>query len=320
MLVPLRPSNIGDGPTALSARRTNGDRVRGLARHRTHFDRFIQMDTVARLTVLFFAAAPGLAHAQSASASVVTQGGVNITFLANEGVMLSSGGKNVVIDGLFLKYKTNFALPADSTQNSLQRARTPFDAIDLILVTHQHGDHFDPMPVAAHMLANPRATLVTSQQVIDSLRRHAPARALPATRLVARTMAPKARRRETINGITIEVLGLPHGGGWRSRGLQHLGYIVELGGRRVLHVGDTDISEETFAPFRLDTARIDVALLPDWMVLSEEGRRVIERVIRPRQVVAFHVAEGESARVTREVQAAMPGAITFGRSLETRRW
>ena len=120
-----------------------------------------------------------------------------------------------------------------------------------------------------------------------------------------------------VNGITVELLGLPHGG---HPGVEHLGYIVELGGRRVLHVGDTDTGEASFAPFRLDTARINVALLPQWMVLSNEGRRVIEQWIRPRQVVAFHVGTNEGQRATRAVQAALPSAITFSRSLETRRW
>ena len=103
------------------------------------------------------------------------QEGVSITFLANEGVMLSSGGKKVLIDGLFLRYGPDFAVPADSTQAALRTARAPFDAVDLILVTHRHGDHFHPETVAAHLRANPRATLLTSKQVIDSLRGRVPA-------------------------------------------------------------------------------------------------------------------------------------------------
>jgi L-ascorbate metabolism protein UlaG (beta-lactamase superfamily) len=272
-----------------------------------------------RLPLLVIAAAT-LPAAAASSQGPAAQNGVAITFLANEGVMLSSGTTKVLIDGLFLKYKTGFALPADSTRAALDAARPPFDAVDLILVTHHHGDHFHPAPVAAHLRANPRATMLTSKQVIDSLRGRLPAGGALAPRLVARTMAPGTRRREVVNGITVELLGLPHGGGWRSRGLEHLGYIVEIGGRRVLHVGDTEITEDAFAPFRLDTARIDVALLPDWMVMSREGRQVIEKWIRPKQVIAFHVGEGQAARVTRAVQAAMPGALTFGRSLETRRW
>ena len=245
--------------------------------------------------------------------------GVSVTFLANEGVMLSSGNRTVLIDALFLKYETGYATPADSTRAAMDAARPPFDAVDLILVTHRHGDHFHPAPVAAHMRANRRSTLLTSGQVIDSMRGRIAASDLRGPRFMSRTTAPGTRRREVVGGIVVELLGLPHGGR-RPREIEHLGYIVELGGRRVLHVGDTDVSGATFAPFRLDTARIDVALLPTWMVTSEEGRQAISKWIRPRQVVAIHVGEGEGRQAMREVQDVMPGAVTFVRSLETRKW
>jgi L-ascorbate metabolism protein UlaG (beta-lactamase superfamily) len=138
-------------------------------------------------------------------------------------------------------------------------------------------------------------------------------------RLVARTTTPGAIRHETVNGIAIALLGLPHGHDPRGV-VEHLGFVVTLGGRRVLHVGDTDFTEASFAPLRLDTARIDVALLPHWMVTSREGRRVMERWIRPRQVVAFHVMDDERTRVPRAVQVALPGAVTLVRPLETHRW
>jgi L-ascorbate metabolism protein UlaG (beta-lactamase superfamily) len=275
--------------------------------------------SLIRLAVLTSAAA-ALTAGWPPPQSPGRQDGVSVTFLANEGVLLSSGTKKVLIDALFLKYETGYAIPADSTRAALESARPPFDAVDLILVTHRHGDHFHPAPVAAHLRANPRAMLLTSRQVIDSLRGRASGRDLLSPRFMARTTPPGTRRREMVNGIAVELLGLPHGGRWRSRGIEHLGYIVELGGRRVLHVGDTEFSEAAFARFRLDTARIDVALLPYGAVTSREGRRVIERWIRPRQVVALHVGEGETERVARAVRAAMPGAITFTRSLETRRW
>lgn len=277
------------------------------------------MSPFLRCRPLLAAAAVVLSATATSSQGAAQRDGVSITFLANEGVLLSSGAKKVLIDGLFLDYGPEYAKPADSTRAALERARSPFDAVDLILVTHRHGDHFHPAPVVSHLLANPRATLLTSKQVIDSLRGRVPAGASLEPRLMARTTPPRTRRREVVNGIAVELLGLPHGG-IRHRVVEHLGYIVELGGRRVLHVGDTDISADAFAPFRLDTARIDVALLPTWMVTSEEGRRVIARWIRPRQVVAFHVAEGGREPAAREVQAALPGAITFSRSLETRRW
>src|SRR5688500_388979 len=96
--------------------------------------------------------------------------GVSLTFLANEGVMLSAAGRQVLTAALFLMCERGYALPADSALAALGRARPPFDSVDVILVAHRHGDHFHPAPVATHLSANRPATLVTSRQVIDSLR------------------------------------------------------------------------------------------------------------------------------------------------------
>ena len=258
------------------------------------------------------------ASAQSTSAS--PQSGVTVTFVANEGVMLSGGGKKVLIDALFLRYETNFQLPHDSTQSALQRALGPFGGVDVVLVTHHHGDHFHPAPMAAHFRSNPRATLVTSRQVIDSVRgRLAPNEAI-AARFLPRTMKAGTRRRETINGVGIELLGIPHGGGWRSRRIEHLVYIVDIGGRRVLHTGDADLTEEVLAPFRLDTARIDIAMVPAGVLKERTGREIIERWIRPRQTVGFHVPVSAEATWPAEVRAVTPSAVTLTRSLETHRW
>ena len=57
-----------------------------------------------------------------------------------------------------------------------------------------------------------------------------------------------------------------------------------------------------------------------WLLTNQKSRRAIVRWIRPGQVIGIHVGEGVEARITREVQAAMPGAHVFVRSLETRTW
>lgn len=270
----------------------------------------MQLASHSKILSLLILAAPvfggGITKQQSTD-------GVTATFLANEGVMLASGNKKVLIDGLFLQYRS-YATPADSVQTPLQAARAPFDNVDLVLVTHHHGDHYHPAPVAAHLRANPRATLLTSRQVIDSLRGRVPVGDPLVRRFIAATTQPGMRRREVVSGIPVEVLGLKH------HDLEHNGYIVEIGGRRVLHVGDTDNAEESFPVFRLDTARIDVALLPLWMINTAKGRRVIEQWIRPKRVVAIHLGARGEERGVRELRAAWPEADVFSRSLETRRW
>lgn len=248
--------------------------------------------------------------AMPTAGSRAAQPPLTITFLANEGVHLAAGDKSVLIDALFESYGPEFAMPPDSTRAALSAARPPFHDVDVILVTHRHGDHFHPVPVAAHLRANPDATLLTSRQVIDSLRAHPPAATIASQRLASPPVPRGQRQRHAVAGIPIELLGLPHGGN-PNRVPDHLGYVVELGGRRVLHVGDTDISEAAFRPLRLDTARIDVALLPDWMITSAEGRETIARWIKPGRVVGMHLSARSTSAAARRVREALPSAIAF---------
>jgi L-ascorbate metabolism protein UlaG (beta-lactamase superfamily) len=250
----------------------------------------------------------------SSLTSIGSAQSVTVTFVANEGVLLSSRSGKVLIDALFRSYK-DFVYPADSLREAMESGRAPFDSVRLILATHRHGDHFEPRPVAAFLRANPQATFLASQQVLDSLARYEPARSLPSRQLMPATMAPGTRRRVAVNGITVDVLGISHGTG-RHRGVEHLAFLVELDGVRVLHLGDSWVEESTFTPFRLDTARIDVALVPSWLVTDARTRDAIVRGIRPRTVMIFHLGADDAERVGREIRDVMPAAVLLARPLD----
>ena len=94
---------------------------------------------------------------------------LNVTFIANEGVLLTHGRHAVLIDALFREFGPGFQHPSDSTREAMETARGPFGDVKAVLVTHHHGDHFHRASVAAHLASNPGAVLVSSQQVLDSL-------------------------------------------------------------------------------------------------------------------------------------------------------
>jgi L-ascorbate metabolism protein UlaG (beta-lactamase superfamily) len=202
-----------------------------------------------------------------------------------------------------------YALPGDSVQAALAVATAPFDSVDVVLATHRHGDHFHPRPAADHLRANARASFVTSAQVLDSLR--SGAFGVHRDQLLSRTMPRGTVRRETVNGVPLILLGLPHGGD-RHTGVEHLAFVVELGGRRILHFGDGDLSDGALAPLRLDTLRIDLALLPHWALATTEMRALVERHIRPVAVAAFHLGDGD-ARVGDVIRRAIPTATILTR-------
>ena len=59
--------------------------------------------------------------------------------------------------GLHREYGPEYAfLPTCGIVTRLRTAKAPFDAIDLILVSHRHLDHFHPESVGLHLQHNPK--------------------------------------------------------------------------------------------------------------------------------------------------------------------
>ena len=129
-----------------------------------------------------------------------------------------------------------------------------------------------------------------------------------------RQVAPGQRHRERIGDLSVEVLGLPHAG-TRSPGVDNVGFLVTIGGKRVLHVGDAAIRGPAFSMLRLDTANVDLALVHSLMVTTEEGREVLQRWINPRSVAVLHVAEGQEEQMTEAVKRGFPSARVLTRPL-----
>lgn len=244
---------------------------------------------------------------------------VEITYIANEGVLISSGGKQVLIDGLHREYGPEYAFLPAAEREKIETAKAPFDQIDLILVSHRHLDHFHPESVGQHLQHNSKAVLVSSQQVVDEVEKNFKDFPLIKSRLIAATPPWKERVAMRVAGIDFEVLGLRHGTG-RHAEIQNLGHIIKLGGKKLLHVGDADTSIENFEKFNLDEEGIDIAFLPDWFLLYNEGQRLVREHIKPRQIIAVHVSPSAGEKVAAQVRQAFPNTIAFTTMLEKKQF
>ena len=71
-----------------------------------------------------------------------TPDGLEITYIANEGVLIAAGDGQVLIDGLHRPYYPMYAVLPPAQRDLIETARPPFDEIDVILVSHVHRDHF----------------------------------------------------------------------------------------------------------------------------------------------------------------------------------
>ncbi len=108
---------------------------------------------------------------------------------------------------------------------------------DIILLTHDHYDHYSPEDIALLKHGSTRvAAPMPAPEVTDVIR--------PGDRLVLWEVTVDA-----IPAYNITKAFHPRANGW-------LGYVVQTGGKRIYHAGDTDRIPE------MDGLNVDLALIP----------------------------------------------------------
>jgi L-ascorbate metabolism protein UlaG (beta-lactamase superfamily) len=259
---------------------------------------------------------PPAIAADGGAGSLSQTGTVEVTYVANEGVLLSAGDRKVLIDGLHREYRSYPHLP-EPHRGKLETAQPPFDGIDLILVSHVHLDHFHAEAIGRYLTHNPKAMLVSSEQVVGELEKGFADYASIGSRVTAVTPPLTHKVTMTAGGIEIEVLGVGHGSG-RHRTIQNLGHLVRLGGKTLLHLGDAEADPGIFAKLNLDAAPIDVAFLPMWLLTGTDGPAIVKEHIKPRHIVAVHMPADGAERAAREIKELFPQADAFTVLLERR--
>jgi L-ascorbate metabolism protein UlaG (beta-lactamase superfamily) len=227
------------------------------------------------------------------------------------GVLVEGGGRRVVIDGFHHAELDGTAAVPSSWLQALEQSRDPFRALDLVLTTHRHLDHFSAASVAARLISDSSVVFVAAQETVDSLFARTNLRAArPGATAGIRGVIPPAHGevRVPLAGIELAVLDLPHNS-TRSKRVANVGFVLDLQGVRVLHVGDADPTAANFDPHRLALRPIHVAIVPFWYLTGENGDML--RSIGARTWIATHVSPSDSASVRRKVHEAVPGAVVM---------
>ncbi len=244
----------------------------------------------------------------------------SITYIGNAGVFISYAGHGVLIDALVRRGIPPYTTAPDDVREEIERAEPPFDTVDLVLATHDHADHFDAGAVWRHLDYNPRAVFVSTPQAAARVIA-TPSSTELEERVVASHPAAGTRERLSFAGIEFDVLSLHHGRERRPP-VVNIGFVVNIDGFRVLHVGDTEVSVDELIPHALDQDSVDVAFIPYWHLLSESGKRLVDQAIRPGQLIAVHVPAGSAApsyfaplrtldALVQQLEQDYPGIVVF---------
>lgn len=214
---------------------------------------------------------------------------VEITHLANEGFLIEAGETRVLIDALFGAGIRGYGAVPAGERGRLEAGEPPWDGVDLVLASHHHGDHFEARAVAFHLEANPEVLFLSTAQASKRLEDHLGKRwPEVAPRVTAIQPLEHQRVDRQLAGVKVTALSLHHGLDRRPL-VENLGLLFELGGLRLLHMGDSEVTREEIEPYRLAALDIDIAFVPSWYFVYDQWLPLLDE-LGAAQLIAVHLA------------------------------
>lgn len=247
------------------------------------------------------------------------QADLTLVQLANSGVILSDGQARVMVDGMVVEPYALYAGLPDDARSDFLHARGEFSGIDLAVVSHRHHEHSQPEFACQFLQASPATELYTSEQVIGLLREFC--RDFIVGNPHIHTIDPQYGQPEVIeaDGARVTVIPLSHGTRKYAR-LQHYAHLVELGGYKVLHLGDAALDPAEFERSGMESYQADVALIPVRFFQPGPGAALIRKYMDAPLKIAVHIPPGEEEEIRSYLQEYFPTVQMMDKPMEVLRF
>lgn len=220
-----------------------------------------------------------------------------VRYIANAGVMVTSGDSKILFDPLFDNDYGQYYLPPADVRAAILSGESPFDDVDAVFISHAHADHFTSGDILTLLRQQPSIQLYGSTQVSDALKEAANG---SYTEVFSRVSAVALDYGDSPvsmshGALTIDAVRIPHSGWPDSRqNMQNIAFRVSLqDGTSVLHLGDADVSDDHYALHaeHWNEKSLDLALPPYWYFLSPTGRAIIGQRLKPGAAIGVHVPD-----------------------------
>lgn len=241
---------------------------------------------------------------------------VGVTYIANEGFLISSRTKNILVDALF-KNPFGYQDTPDEILKKMVLSQPPFEKIDLMLFSHAHRDHFEPAVALKVLMNHPETILVGNEIVCRELKEAAGENYTRFSQRV-KNINPEWGTivGESINGTKIKIFPVNHS--TPEQPYMTLAFILDMDGTNVLHLGDIypPANEEYFKTFELQKENIAVAFIDPFFLLDETGKQMAAEFIQPGQIVPMHMRPNEVGRYARDLSKLYSNINVFWESME----
>ena len=256
-----------------------------------------------------------------------------VQYIANEGFLIEVGAQKVLIDALFDNQSINWChVPDETTLRKMENAEAPFDGVDLILVTHAHPDHFSPHSVIRRLRNDPAAVVIGPPQMVAALGAAGATEQEIKERIVEIDLELYDSTALDLDGIGVRAYRLKHSEYMtedpetgekidRHRNVENLIYLIEVGGKRLLHVGDAVLSQnpELFSDGVFEKVDLDIVFL-EYFDSSEETRAILDRLMNVDRTVFMHLPTeaDEIETISKQLELTSPNRVIFDTPLQIR--
>jgi L-ascorbate metabolism protein UlaG (beta-lactamase superfamily) len=236
--------------------------------------------------------------------------GVRVTFVGNAGFLVEAGGKKILIDAICGEL-SGYEQP-QAVKDLIYQAQPPFDAVDLILATHSHADHFDAAAIQHYLETNPETVFISTAEAVEQLSGLGE-RAIPISLGEGETARVEA------NGMQVEAFYLPHSMMASASLPVNLGLLVTVGETRILHTGDVAPGSVTLADLQaygLPEREITLLFVPHLLIRKISDVQLLRQGFNAHYTFAAHYAYTSPAFNAELVARQMPEAVMFDQELQ----
>ena len=220
-------------------------------------------------------------------------GTIHITLVANAGLLLESGGRKLLLDGLHSQENGMFSPVPPCIREQIMKRIPPFDGIRWVAFTHFHEDHFDLDLVNRYLQEAAPEMLVMPEDTPNGVSSKLKA-GVCSTEAIE---LPMGQCRSIRLWETGSLAAFPsRHAGREYETASHLCYVLEADGKKVLILGDSDY-DSVFFKQMAGAMEFDAVIANPLFLHLPRGRRVFTQSIRTKEIIFCHLPFAEDDQI-----------------------
>lgn len=252
---------------------------------------------------------------------------LKITYLANCGFLFENQSDKILIDPFGTKYGDLFYLPTSNIHTNIETGSIPFDDINLVLITHIHGDHFNPFLAEKFLQNNKNAKMICPPQVFNQIKDSCENWKQIESQIISPQISRFNLEKMNVNGIPIKILRMQHGTDRSLEGItyenytdyektENFGYVMELNNKVVFHQGDASLKINEKILNKLQQ-KVDIAHLGffDWDTISYN---LLKEKLQTKNIIFMHGTKIGEELEKKDFKSIVTNLIFFKRELESK--